>query len=497
MPGLQSKNKHSFNGFDNQIQKLMSIQIYAKAVSLHQSGDLQRAIKSYSEFLKSEPNHPQVNCLKASALQASNRHAEAIAHYLIAHQESPNDPAITLEIALCFSKIGNLDRSNFFYEKTIALNPHDARAWTNLGNNLTKLKLYKKAFSAYESAYNLEQNSATICYNIGTMFLEAMDPDSALPWLRKAVALNPKYPAALNSLGVALTELGDLNSAIDFYESSLQIDPTFVEPVFNLHMVFIDTGEIEKAISILQKAGWLDPKNSVLKFFLAMTLAYRGDKDLSLKIFNQISHIKKISGELDSWEFIKSSSPTLPKLTGTNFTSIKYAMQAAKLEGLILEFGVFNGKSIRRIAEFSSSKIYGFDSFEGIPETWNDEPSGSYSAEGVLPTVPKNVTLVKGWFNDTIPIFLNQLKTEPIIRFLHIDCDLYSSTKTIFDLLGKYIQPGTVILFDELIGYKSWQKDEFKAFMEAAKMYSWNYEILLFSFATKQVAIKINSSSQK
>lgn len=475
----------------------MSIQLYAKAVSLHESGDLQRAIKSYSEFLKLEPNHLQANCLKASALQASNRHTEAIAHYLIAHQESPNDPAITLEIALCFSKIGNFDRSNFFYEKTIALNPDDARAWTNLGNNLTKLKLYKKAFLAYEAAYNLEQQNAVICYNIGTMFLEAMDPDSALPWLQRAVTLDPKYPAALNSLGVALTEVGDLDSAIKFYESSLQVEPTFVEPMFNLHMVLIDTGEIDRAISLLEKAISLDPKNPVLKFFLAMNLIYSGNADLSLKIFNQINHIKKIRGELDSWEFIHSHSPTLSKLTGTNFTSIKYAMQAAKLDGLILEFGVFNGKSIRRIAEFSSSDIYGFDSFEGIPEAWNDEPSGSYSAEGVLPAVPKNVTLVKGWFNDTIPIFLNQLKQDPVIRFLHIDCDLYSSTKTIFDLLGKYIQPGTVILFDEFIGYKSWQKDEFKAFMEAAKMYSWGYEILLFSFATKQVAVKIKSSSQK
>ncbi len=87
------------------------------AQSHHRAGDLLRAIKSYSEFLKSELNHLQANCLKASALQASNRSHEAITHYLIAHQESPNDPAITLEIALCFSKIGNLDRSNFFTKK--------------------------------------------------------------------------------------------------------------------------------------------------------------------------------------------------------------------------------------------------------------------------------------------------------------------------------------------------------------------------------------------
>ena len=112
---------------------------------------------------------------------------------------------------------------------------------------------------------------------------------------------------------------------------------------------------------------------------------------------------------------------------------------------------------------------------------------------GILPAVPNNVKLIQGWFDESLPMFLKEIDKNIPIRFLHIDCDLYSSTKIIFDLIGDRICPGTVILFDELIGYESWQKDEFKAFMEAVKKYSWGYEILLFSFATKQVAIKIVS----
>jgi predicted negative regulator of RcsB-dependent stress response len=74
---------------------------------------------------------------------------------------------------------------------------------------------------------------------------------------------------------------------------------------------------------------------------------------------------------------------------------------------------------------------------------------------------------------------------------MNIDCDLYSSTKTIFDLLGHRIIPGTVIVFDEYIGYKSWKNDEFKAFQEAIAQYQWKYQVLTFSFASKQVAVKI------
>jgi hypothetical protein len=49
---------------------------------------------------------------------------------------------------------------------------------------------------------------------------------------------------------------------------------------------------------------------------------------------------------------------------------------------------------------------------------------------------------------------------------MHVDCDLYSSTKTIFDALGSRLQPGTIIVFDELVSYTSWEQGEWKALHE-------------------------------
>jgi hypothetical protein len=82
---------------------------------------------------------------------------------------------------------------------------------------------------------------------------------------------------------------------------------------------------------------------------------------------------------------------------------------------------------------------------------------------------------------------------EPI-RFMNVDCDLYSSTKVIFDFLWKQIIPGTVIVFDEYIGYPTWKEDEFRAFNEAVEKYGWQYDILCFSFVTKQVAVRIKAA---
>ncbi len=52
------------------------------------------------------------------------------------------------------------------------------------------------------------------------------------------------------------------------------------------------------------------------------------------------------------------------------------------------------------------------------------------------------------------------------ISLLRVDCDLYSSTRKVLTVLRPLIRSGTWILFDELIGYRTWEDHEYKAFME-------------------------------
>jgi hypothetical protein len=137
------------------------------------------------------------------------------------------------------------------------------------------------------------------------------------------------------------------------------------------------------------------------------------------------------------------------------------------LGGSILDLGVYKGSSTRTLARiFPNYEIHGFDSFEGLPEDWSHVLKGAFGdVKGVLPDMPDNVKLYKGWFDDTLPAWLNGNKDRPI-SLLRIDCDIYSSTKTIFDVLGELVQPGTWIVFDELIGYRGWETHEYKAFEE-------------------------------
>ena len=146
------------------------------------------------------------------------------------------------------------------------------------------------------------------------------------------------------------------------------------------------------------------------------------------------------------------------------FENMKYHH---KPNTLWLEFGVASGKTINYISSFTKNKVYGFDSFEGLPEKWRDGfEKGAFDQGGNLPRVNDNVVLLKGWFNATLPNFIN--KQNKKVSFIHIDCDLYSSTKYILDTLKDYIDTNCIIVFDELVNYPGFDGDtgELKALYE-------------------------------
>ena len=461
----------------------------ANAIAHHQKGELEKADAIYSSLLEITPNHLQTLCLSGSIAQQHNDHRRAIELFTRASHLNPNLSSIYLQLGICHSALDEIEAANLNYLKASQLSPDQVEPIVNLANNLTKLNYYQEAFELYKKALSLSPNSATIHYNIGTMFLKSMRPEDAQYWLEKTVSLQENHANAWNSLGVALTEFGNLEGAIKAYSMATKHDSALAESYFNSHAALIDLGKPQEAIANLERASKFEPFNDSHRFFLGVMKEYFSDEYADSEILKSLAKNIEMKAELESWEYLKSVGIKSATLVGTNTKTIELALKEALLDGLVLEFGVYNGKSIRNIAAQVHSTVHGFDSFQGIPENWNDEPSGSYSANGNLPEVPSNVTLYQGWFDETIPKF--KKAHDGPIRFMNIDCDLYSSTKTIFDLLGSQIIPGTVIVFDEYIGYKSWKNDEFKAFQEAVSQYQWKYQILTFSFATKQVAVKI------
>ena len=162
-----------------------------------------------------------------------------------------------------------------------------------------------------------------------------------------------------------------------------------------------------------------------------------------------------------------------------------------KYNGLYMEFGVATGRTLNHWARmFPTSTIHGFDSFLGLPENWTSRMPKGFFSRHHLPRVRKNCELHVGWFEATVPEFLQK---HPLtqIALLHVDSDLYSSARYVLETCRDRIRPGTVIVFDEYMNYPGWQKDEFRAWQEFVIKYNIQYEYLGYVSRHQKVAVRI------
>lgn len=192
--------------------------------------------------------------------------------------------------------------------------------------------------------------------------------------------------------------------------------------------------------------------------------------------------LRELSVE-DSVEYVRNDPRfTNSQVTLHNREALLTATDATPAwPGLVAEFGVYGGSSLTALAKvFDDQVVHGFDSFQGLPEKWtgSKQRRGAFDVKGKPPELPvQNVEFHVGWFNATVPEFA--ARTTEKFRFVHLDADLYTSTRTVFDVLEDRFVPGTVIVFDEYFGYHGWRNHEHKAFLEFLERTGLDYEGLV------------------
>jgi len=414
--------------------------------------------------------------------------AEIEARRLIERYKSM--PELYNMLGMILTGQGKLEEAVDCFRQVLKFKPDAVGSLINLGNVYQRLNKVEEAVARFEEALKLNPDIAQVHNNLGAALASQGKFTEAVDSYRRALKIQPDYVQAHNNLGNALRDLGQLAEAKASFEQALKIKPDNAETYYNLHTLLLDTEDMSSAISSLENAVKLQPGNANYRLNLGILLEYCGDTVGADAHLEEVEHGSALDrARLDAWQYIKSAGPAMPKMIGSYLEAFQLGMHAARATGLVLEFGVRFGTTIRQIADMFEQQVHGFDSFEGLPEAWHHEQKGSYTTKGVMPRVPDNVRLHKGWFEDTLPEFV-KTHSEPV-RFMNIDCDLYSATKTILDNLAAQIVHGTVIVFDEYIGNEHWRKDEFKAFQEAVSAYGWRYEYLAFSLFTKQVVVRI------
>ncbi len=190
------------------------------------------------------------------------------------------------------------------------------------------------------------------------------------------------------------------------------------------------------------------------------------------------------SGPWESWESFVKSIGAASRYLGPWQAETRYEHHAAMIRELArdlgepcdyLEFGVGTGQTIKIAANVLShpdSRLYGFDSFTGLPQNWEGRmldfswagrqvlkekrislPMGTFSTSGLTPfetgvVDDQRISIVKGFVEETICPFI--LEYTPSPKILYIDINLYSATHAILHHTDEILAPGDFLVFDEL-----------------------------------------------
>ena len=426
----------------------------SQAHRYHREGAVPQAIELYQKAAAEAPNDPEIPFLMSSALRLQKRDSEAEQALLAA----------------------------------LSLKPDFVEAHTNIGILYQNWGFHQKAEAHFQEAYTYEPNIRNAVNLSGIMQVQGR-PAEACELLYPQLKDNPIHSVGWGTLGAALLDMGHREDASGCFARAHQYAPNDANHIVHLYAATVPNAlgtELVQHTQMLEEALKRDPKHPMARFLLAASI-------YSTNPIEAKQHLNALVGPhflpwKASLKHIQSHADTDTLYFADTASVLRYAALLAPENGQCLEFGVRYGTSTQIIQKATDSVVTGFDSFQGLPTAWHEQPAGAYSTEGYIPEIP-NVRLIPGWFEDTVEPYLK--KNPSPIRLANIDCDLYSSTKTVLDAITPYLQDETVLIFDEYIMNPKWQEDEFKAFQEWLMENDWTYRYKGVSYFTNQVIVQL------
>jgi len=253
-------------------------------VVMHAAGDMELAIELITRATELAPDYaaPYINL--GNALQASGQLADAVEQFDRALQLEPDAGIAACNLASALNELGRHEEAERVAERAIRLVPGLPDAQVNLGNAQLGLGKIDGALMAYTSALELNPRHAGAWFNLGNAHADRNDFGAALEPYRKAAEFDPRNAACHYNLGNAYQQLDQYGPAITSFEQVMALDPAHIDAPCNVASAWQSLGRTDKAVAILKEtlarealAG--DEESVDLHWNLSLALLQNGDME--------------------------------------------------------------------------------------------------------------------------------------------------------------------------------------------------------------------------
>jgi tetratricopeptide (TPR) repeat protein len=165
--------------------------------------------------------------------------------------------------------------SETLWKHALTATSRNWQAHNHLGCVLADRGRFGEALAHYEKSLEIQPNEAKTHYNLGNALSRYGQADRAIAQYQKALEIRPDYVNAHSNLGTALAGRGQFADAIAHYQKALEIAPDNAEVQNNLGGALLRHGQLAEAIAHYQKALEITPDNVNVRRNLVTALSAR------------------------------------------------------------------------------------------------------------------------------------------------------------------------------------------------------------------------------
>jgi tetratricopeptide (TPR) repeat protein len=291
-----------------------------EAVTFHEQGRLQDAVRDYSLFLDMYPDAAQVRSNLGAALVASGKYDQAITQYKLALNTKP-DPGVRLNLALAYYKSAQFADAARELKTVRDADPQSAKAvllladcYLHLGQNRDAIDLLtplrKSTPEDMGVAYLLgtallrdgrlgegqvvidqlmaKGNSAELQLLMGTTAFTAGDFPRAVADLQKSVELNPKLSDAWSYYGLALFATGEVTRSREAFLKALALDPNDFQSNLNIGLSMRLDKRYDEGLPYFERALSVRPGDLATQYQIALTKLALGNTEQARDMLEKI-----------------------------------------------------------------------------------------------------------------------------------------------------------------------------------------------------------------
>ena len=192
------------------------------------------------------------------------------------------------EIRCCFLSAQRKDDALAFFQGLVDENPHNSKAWSNIGDIYRMSFQYEESIDPYEFALSIDPEDLWANMHLSDIYYDLGRYQEAVDTLNEALRHGVETSMIRASLGDCYYRLNDIESAAENFQKAIDINPIQGAGWAGMGYIFSDKGDSKKAIKYFKKAYELEPWE--IDYLYSIAADYRKLNDFE----HAMEYLKKI-----------------------------------------------------------------------------------------------------------------------------------------------------------------------------------------------------------